>query len=359
MKKTVCVLLCAALLLALSACRASGEKDNLETPPAAQTSAPTVPAGTTVPAETAAPVETTLPETPPETTQPPEPCAEHSWDNWAVTTAATCTQEGVQTRTCTVCGLDETQAIAMSDHSYGDWKVTAAAKCTTVGNRERTCSICKHVEKESIAATGHSYGDWKVTVAATCTAPGTREQVCKVCGSKASESIPAGHNWGSWTVTKQERYPNPGEQERTCSSCGTKETAVYKPTDAEKSAMALAVAKQIVAKVDQQLGTGAADLDRVGLAAAYVAGYSQSCVYSSEDKDYRTAYGVFCKGVYTCSGSTRAMGLVLECMGFQWSHANENQNTHQWCILTMDGQKGYADGQVGLVGYGDHPAAGW
>ena len=37
------------------------------------------------------------------------------------------------------------------------------------------------------------------------------------------------------------------------------------------------------------------------------------------------------------------------------THANENGYTHQWVILEMDGQKGFADGQVGMVGYGCHP----
>ena len=49
--------------------------------------------------------------------------------------------------------------------------------------------------------------------------------------------------------------------------------------------------------------------------------------------------------------------MVLEEMGYQWTHANENAWTHQWVILYMDGQIGYADGQVGWAGYGTHPAA--
>ena len=37
------------------------------------------------------------------------------------------------------------------------------------------------------------------------------------------------------------------------------------------------------------------------------------------------------------------------------THANENGYTHQWVILEMDGQIGFADGQVAMVGYGCHP----
>ncbi len=34
-------------------------------------------------------------------------------------------------------------------------------------------------------------------------------------------------------------------------------------------------------------------------------------------------------------------------------HVNENKWVHQWCILTMDGQTGYADGMGDIAGYGE------
>lgn len=85
--------------------------------------------------------------------------------------------------------------------------------------------------------------------------------------------------------------------------------------------------------------------------------FSSNATYTTDDPDYQSPYGVFVKGVYTCAGSTRALGLVLTCMGYEWEHVNEGEWSHQWCRLTMDGQTGYADGQVGLVGYGVHPVA--
>ena len=47
------------------------------------------------------------------------------------------------------------------------------------------------------------------------------------------------------------------------------------------------------------------------------------------------------KGEYSCAGATRALGMVLECMGYKWEHVNPNQWTHQWCKVTMDGQAGW------------------
>ena len=122
--------------------------------------------------------------------------------------------------------------------------------------------------------------------------------------------------------------------------------------ETDKDAQARAVAQSIADSIP-----AGSDLERVRAAAAAVAGYCSRATYTSDDPDYKTPYGVLCKGVYTCAGATRALGLVLECMGYSWSHANANQWTHQWCELTMDGQKGWADGMGGLADYGECPFA--
>ena len=49
-----------------------------------------------------------------------------------------------------------------------------------------------------------------------------------------------------------------------------------------------------------------------------------------------------------------AMGLVLDYLGYSWTHAHYGEMHHQWCAITMDGKKGYADGQVGSCAYGAH-----
>ena len=48
--------------------------------------------------------------------------AEHTWDGGTVTTAATCTEAGEKTYTCTVCSATKTEVIAATGHSYaGEW----------------------------------------------------------------------------------------------------------------------------------------------------------------------------------------------------------------------------------------------
>ena len=122
-------------------------------------------------------------------------------------------------------------------------------------------------------------------------------------------------------------------------------------SSAQKQVQARAVAQQIAAGI----GTQGTDLERVAKAAQAVSAYCSKATYTTEGSDYSQAYGVFIKGEYSCAGATRALGMVLECMGYKWEHVNPNQWTHQWCKVTMDGQAGWADGQIGMAGYGEHP----
>lgn len=121
----------------------------------------------------------------------------------------------------------------------------------------------------------------------------------------------------------------------------------------EQDRQAEEVARQIAASI----GPGT-DLERVSQAAQIVSSYYYQGVHKESGDNYDRPYGVFIAGEASCAGCTRALGLVLEYMGYQWEHVNENQWTHQWCKLEMDGQIGYADGQVGWAGYGEHPVAG-
>lgn len=115
-------------------------------------------------------------------------------------------------------------------------------------------------------------------------------------------------------------------------------------------AQALAVAQGIA----DSIGPGT-DLERVSAAARAVSAYYYQGVHKESGPYYSSAYGVFIAKESSCAGCTRALGMVLTCMGYQWTHVNENQWTHQWCRVVMDGQTGYADGQVGWAGYGPHP----
>lgn len=69
-----------------------------------------------------------------------EKCATgHSYGEWTVTVAATCTEDGTETRKCSVCDKEETRPIAKLGHDYGDPVYAERdGKLVTV----RKCSRC-------------------------------------------------------------------------------------------------------------------------------------------------------------------------------------------------------------------------
>ena len=155
-------------------------------------------------------------------------CIKHVFGEWTVTKAATCTEAGVSTRTCTVCGAEETLTVPALGHKFGEWTVTKAATCTETGVSTRTCTVCGEAkETKDIPALGHKFGEWTVTKAATCTESGVSTRTCTVCGeAKETKDIPAlGHKFGEWTVTKAATCTETGVSTRTCTVCGeAKET---------------------------------------------------------------------------------------------------------------------------------------
>ena len=72
-------------------------------------------------------------------------------------------------------------------HSYGEWEIQKAATCTTEGSKDRYCS-CGEKQTASISATGHSFGGWTTVKEATTTETGLKERTCS-CGEKETQVI--------------------------------------------------------------------------------------------------------------------------------------------------------------------------
>ena len=64
---------------------------------------------------------------------------------------------------------------------------------------------------------------------------------------------------------------------------------------------------------------------------------SGQVVYSTEDAHYNDPYGYLVAGVASCAGCTRTTGLCLNMLGISYEHVNENQWSHQWCRVNIDG----------------------
>ena len=100
------------------------------------------------------------------------------------------------------------------------------------------------------------------------------------------------------------------------------------------------------------------DIEKVAYAAGVINAYCAQGTYTTEGKIYRTAYGVFVGGEYSCAGAKRALGLVLDYLGITWVHKNANTWNDQWCQVIVDGKEGYADAISASAGYGKHPNEG-
>ena len=118
------------------------------------------------------------------------PCTAHRFGAWAVTTPATCTKDGVETRTCEVCQTAETRAVKATGHKFGAWAVTTPATCTKDGVETRTCEVCQTAETRAVKATGHKFGAWEITKPASLTETGVRTRTCTVCQETETQTIP-------------------------------------------------------------------------------------------------------------------------------------------------------------------------
>ena len=140
----------------------------------------------------------------------PTESGQHTWDDGQVTTAATCTENGVMTYTCTMCSDTKTEVIPATGHAYGApvWKwnddFTASATFTCANDTS-------HVEKVDATVTSE-------VTEGSCEVGGTRTYTAKVTfedkeyTSTKTEVIPAtGH-----TLTAVAEVP------ATCETAGVK-----------------------------------------------------------------------------------------------------------------------------------------
>ena len=170
----------------------------------------------------------------------------HNYSSWQVRTAATCTANGTDYRTCG-CGAEETRTTTALGQNYVSSVSTPT--CTAQGYTTHTCSACgdSYVDSyvranghtpgekadcthdqicttcgETLAsASGHNYTE-KVT-APTCTEQGYTTHTCSNCGDAYVDSyLPANsHTEGEWEIVIEATADKDGLMEKHCEACGT------------------------------------------------------------------------------------------------------------------------------------------
>ena len=162
----------------------------------------------------------------------PEPHV-HDWET--TVQKQTCEQDGVTTRTCRSCGLQEEIARSTAKGHYYIFKKRSQDEQGPY--RLYACSICHQTRKEYYetevkpdngTCTTHI---WETTtIPSTCTQLGKKIKTCTRCGAEETEPLRtlAAHRWHSdYTPVTCERD---GVMSRTCTVCGKEEITKTYPT---------------------------------------------------------------------------------------------------------------------------------
>ena len=176
----------------------------------------------------------------------------HTWNSGSVTTAATCTANGVKTYTCSVCSSTRTESVAALGHDYSsktatDTYLKSAATCTAKAVYYYKCSRCTAkgtTTYENGNALGH---DWQTATTsvnngikseATCTAAAVYYKKCSRCTTKDTNQYnnvgsALGHNWQTATTSLNNGIKSEATctaaavYYKKCSRCTTKDTNQY------------------------------------------------------------------------------------------------------------------------------------
>lgn len=165
--------------------------------------------------------------------------------------APTCTDSGVSDcYTCSRCNKysltltgeyvgdsaeDVRQILPANGHSYGDWTVGEAATCTEKGYQKRDCEVCGNTEKSDLDIVAHKSG-LILGKKATCTEDGYSDcYQCSMCGKfslteqgeytgNSAEDVRTtetsnGHSFGDWSTFQEATEELPGKESRTCLVC--------------------------------------------------------------------------------------------------------------------------------------------
>lgn len=151
---------------------------------------------------------------------------EHTWDGGKVTKAATCTEKGVKTYTCTVCGATKTEEIAATGHQHTEVRNKVEATCTKDGySGDVYCTDCgtKLSSGTEIARKAHEYEE-RERNEANCKRNGYILFVCKVCGDEKREVLPKTDHQHTEIRNKEEATCTEGGYtgDTYCTDCGEK-----------------------------------------------------------------------------------------------------------------------------------------
>ena len=166
-------------------------------------------------------------------TSNPDSTHEHTYGPPVVTKQPTCTENGEQVVTCTICNEQKKETIAATGHKFGDPVVTKQPTCTEAGEQVRTCTVCGEKSvPETTPALGHDFEHGTITAVtpATCASTGTVTKKCSRCDVTETATLqidPAAHSYGEWITTTLGTCVSKEVKTHTCSLCGQSESEEF------------------------------------------------------------------------------------------------------------------------------------
>ncbi|MBR1748140.1 MAG: uL15 family ribosomal protein [Clostridia bacterium] len=137
--------------------------------------------------------------------------------------APSCTETGWEAYdTCANCDYTTYRQIPATGHTEAEeWTVTKAATCTENGTRVKKCTVCgQELKTEEINALGHTVETFTVTKDPSCSEKGEESGTCTVCGEIITRELETiAHTWGKLTLPDDQ-----GKVTHTCLVCGATET---------------------------------------------------------------------------------------------------------------------------------------
>lgn len=157
----------------------------------------------------------------------PETCP-HLYQG-VITVEATCTQKGLENRTCQLCKHSYTAPVEVCAHTYDDGIAVKAPTCIAQGTLERSCTGCGAKKTEAIEMTAHIDGEHIISKEPNCAQKGEVTTACTYCQAVYIVEILEENDVHDFleTVTKESTCTANGEGIQTCTRCEHSETVSY------------------------------------------------------------------------------------------------------------------------------------
>ena len=114
----------------------------------------------------------------------------HKSTYWEIDKQATCTEDGIKHKECTVCHKKlVTEVIESLGHDLVHHEKEDPT-CTEKGHKAYdTCTRCNYITYEKLPATGHTESEWIIDKQATCMKIGIKHKECTVCHEKLDTEV--------------------------------------------------------------------------------------------------------------------------------------------------------------------------